>query len=281
MGSLLGLPASWRATSGSPGGIPDVITTQFELGKRSGFTPVVILGFADDSPRGPVLTIDWSDPAQRDAFRRMAVAIADKYHPRFLGIGNEVNRIWMVNPQAFDLFVAAYAEIYDAVKAVSPRTQVFTVFQLELMKGGGFLVDGARSRPPQWDLVERFAGKLDLVAFTTYPFLDYKAPADIPDDYFREAAARVRRPIALTEVGWPSRPIAGAEASGYGGTPEEQAEFVRRLFTLLAGVRPSFVLWSFPHDIGPGPSVAFASVSLRENDGTAKPALEVWRQLTR
>ena len=99
----------------------------------------------------------------------------------------------------------------------------------------------------------------------------------MPADYYASVAARVKAPIAFTEIGWPSAPIAAAPASGFGGTPEEQASFVKRFFDLTATLKPAFSLWSFPND--PRPTAAtFASVGLRQRDGTPKPALAAWRE---
>ncbi|HEV8534808.1 MAG TPA: hypothetical protein VGR87_03690 [Candidatus Limnocylindria bacterium] len=122
------------------------------------------------------------------------------------------------------------------------------------------------------------AGKLDLIGYTTYPFLGYAGPGDLADDYYADAARRSPAPVAFTEIGWPSADLGGAAAgSPYGGTPEEQAAFVSRFFELTRAVRPALALWSFPNDVGAGGPPTFSSLSLRRNDGTAKPALAAWQ----
>ena len=46
------------------------------------------------------------------------------------------------------------------------------------------------SAPAYRERADAVAGKLDLVAFTTYPFFDYRTPAEVPDDYYSEARER-------------------------------------------------------------------------------------------
>jgi hypothetical protein len=196
-------------------------------------------------------------------------------------LGNEVNTVWEDHPQAVDAFAAAFPALRDAIREASPSTLVGTVFQYEMLRGAGYLTGEAGSRSPQWELLDRFAGSVDVVAFTTYPYFDHETPGAIPADYYAEAAARAGAPIGFTEVGWPSRPLSVAPESGYGGSPEEQAAFVQRFGELIEGVDVAFALWSFPHDVGSAGGPTFESVSLRENDGTPKPALAAWQELLR
>ncbi len=77
-------------------------------------------------------------------------------------------------------------------------------------------------------------------------------------------------------MGWPSRPLSTAPASGYGGSLAEQSAFAARFLELTADLDVEFALWSFAYDLGAATSAAFESVALRENDGTPKPDLEIW-----
>ena len=236
-----------------------------------------ITGFHRDAGKGLTLTVDFTDPAQVGAFTDDLVAYAAERTPRFLGAGNEVNRGWEHDPAAFDAWVAALPGIVDAVHAASPGTQVLVTFQYEFLRGGGAITGVARE--PQWELLDRVAPHVDLVAFTTYPFFDYATPAEIPRDYYAEAEEHAGGRIGLSEIGWPSAPIAPLEGSaleGLGGTPEEQAAFIARLRDLLAPLDLEFAMWSWAYDtdtVGP----PFDSIGLAANDGTPKPAWDAWR----
>jgi len=276
-GGFAGVYVNWADSAATEGKVPAAVASSFAAAREHGFTPLVALGVARDASGGVTSTVDWSS-AQRGRFIDAVTAVARAHRPAYLALGVESNRLWQSDPSAFDGFVAGYAEAYDAVKRVSPQTSVFTIFQLELMRGRALLMTAKESTPPQWDLIGRFAGKLDLTGFTTYPFFAHQTPADVPDDYYADAARRAPAPLALTEIGWPSAPLAGAPTSGFGGTPEEQAEFVCRLFVLTAASRPRLALWAFPNEYGSAGPASFVSVALRHNDGTAKLALAAWRE---
>lgn len=275
-GGAIGVYTNWSDGAASEGTAPAVIASTFAAAQRFGFGPVVVaLGVAQDAGgTGVRSTVDWSGP-QRDRFIAAATAVARDQKPRYLGLGVETNRLATSDPVAFDAFVKGYADAYDAIKKVSPATKVFTIFQLELMKGHATRMTG-RDDPPQWDLLQRFAGRLDLVAFTTYPFLQYLRPSDVPDDYYADAAQRASASVAFTEIGWPSsRPP--ATAAGYEASPDAQAAFVDRFFALTVRTKPVVALWSFPYELGVQTSL-FDSVALRTSDGTPKPALAAWQK---
>jgi hypothetical protein len=276
-GGTLGLYTAW-SDAGAEGAPPAAIAAAAAAAAKYRFGPLVIaLGVTEDAPGGVRSTVDWNGP-QRDRFIAAATAVAKEHKPELLALGVESNRLWMSDPAAFDGFVSGYAQAYDAIKKVSPATRVFTIFQLELMRGGAFLITGKESSPAQWELLAKFDRRLDVAGFTTYPFLAYRAPADIPVDYYADAARRAGVPVAFTEIGWPSADLGGAATgSAYGGTPEEQAAFASRFFALTKGLDVAAALWSFPNDLGAAGPRTFSSVGLRDNDGSAKPALAVWR----
>jgi hypothetical protein len=278
-GSLLGVYTNWSDSADKAGQIPAAVSTAFGLAPRYGFTPLIALGLSRDKPGGGVeSTVAWADSAERAEAAQAAVAVARQFEPRFLALGIEVNRLYESDPAGFEAYVSAYAEMYDSIKAASPSTLVFPIFQLETIKGDAYLMGGSDKRRPEWSLLDRFAGRMDLAAFTTYPFLGAASPADLPDDYYAEIASHTRAPIAFTEIGWPSAPLSSAPDSAYGGSPEEQAAFVRRFAELTRGLDVRAELWAFPDDLNADyPNAAMTSVSLRANDGSPKPALAIWQ----
>ena len=276
-GGAVGFYTNWTDSAADEGAPPRVIAAAAAAAKQYGFGPLVIaLGVARDAPGGVGSTVDWNGP-QRERFIAAATAIAREQRPEYLALGVESNRLWGSDRAAWDGFVRGYASARDAIKAASPSTRVFTIFQLELMKGHAVRWTG-RDDPPQWSLIDAFAGTLDVVGFTTYPFLEYARPADIPPGYFSDALDRVKVPVAFTEIGWPSaRPASTPFA--YDASPDAQAAFVDRFFALVpAGDRRvALALWSFPFDVGTQLGL-FDSVALRASDGTAKPALAAWQR---
>ncbi len=278
-GPLIGVYTNWTDSPATEGEVPAVIRTAFDIAGRQDLVPVVALGTASDSPTGVTPTIDWSDQAQVERFLAAVTAVASTYQPEYLAIGGEINRLWESDPAAFDQFMTGYRLAYDAAKVASPETRVFTIFQLEMLRGDAFLAGNSESREPAWRLIDQFAGALDLVGFTSYPFLDFETPSAIPAGYYAELPGQLGLPVLITEIGWPSAPLAAAPGSAYGGSPEEQAEFIETLPALL-GPGVEGLLWSFPYDIGAAISGPFESVALRESTGAPKPALAAWQALS-
>jgi hypothetical protein len=277
-GPLLGVYTNWTDAPETAGRIPQVIRDVFDLSERYNFIPIIALSIFRDYPDGSSkTTLDLNDPVLKAQFKQVAVAIAKTFQPPYLVLGIEINRLADQNPNSYEAFVSLYTETYQAIKESSPETQVFTIFQYERLRGGIYF-DGDKQEDSHWDLFEQFKDHLDLAAFTTYPFLLYDSPADLPADYYAEISQHTKQPVAFTEMGWPSRPLSIAPDSPFGGSQDEQNAFVRRFFELTQNMYLKLALWSFPHDVGPDFNPAFTSISLRKNNGQAKPLLAVWQE---
>jgi hypothetical protein len=212
-----------------------------------------------------------------DELRDVAVSLVSEFDLDYLAIGAEVNRLRDECCQdAFDDFVSLYHETYDAVKAASPDTKVFTIFQLDYMRGAARL--SGLSLEPSWYMLDLFAGKLDVVGLTIYPFLEYPTVAEVPVGYFDEIADHITGPILVTESGWLSEPLEIGGQVLVTGSEQEQVDFV---LTLIEGVEPldvEIMMYSFLYEYGEGIDL-FRHVALRENAGPAKEAYYYWRAL--
>ena len=262
-GQVVMWAGDWNELAGQ--GAPKVVA---DLSSTYSYSPLVEAQFFTQSTGALLRPLDAST---KTSYEDAAVAFASKYKPRFLGLGIEVNILYEKSPSDFDEFVSFYSEVYDAVKAVSPDTKVFTVFQLEKMKGlGGGLFGGVNNASAaELQLLQRFP-KSDLIAFTTYPDLIYKTPSEIPADYYSEISSRVSKPIAFTEVGWHT----AASPVGWESSEAEQAEFVTKFFELTKDLDKELVIWSFMYD--PAYEGPFGSMGLRRSDGTPRPAWDAW-----
>ncbi len=248
-----------------------------EVGVAAGLEVLPVTGFHRDLDGGLAVTVDFGAPAQRDAFVQTLLAFVAEYRPSYLGVGNEVNRVWEEDPSAYAAWVEALPELVAAVHQVSPGTRVFATFQYEFLRGLDRIT--GEQRTEDWSPLEAAAPYLDLVAFTSYPYFAFESPEDVPDDYYAAIAEHTDRPVGFTELGWPSAPILpllGSSLEGLGGSPSEQAEFIRRLGSLLAGIEPAFAMWVWAYDT-PAVGPTFESLGLSAVDGTAKPALEAWK----
>jgi hypothetical protein len=246
----------------------DSADTTAQLAVNHNMIPLVEVQFFDQSVGELIRPLDETN---KELYTQLAVDYAEKFKPEYLGLGIEVNVLFEESPGDFNNFVEFFSEVYDEIKAASPDTKVFTVFQLERMKGlrGGLFGGMNNLNNNDWGLIALFP-KADLIAFTTYPGLIYTNPEDIPSNYYAEILSHTDKPIAFTEIGWHS----SAYPFGWVSSEEEQAEFVSIFFNLTQTIDPDIMIWSFLYDqdvLEP-----FDSMGLYYSNGTAKQALEVW-----
>ncbi len=211
------------------------------------------------------------DAAVRENYKSLAVSFVNQYKPVYLALGVEVNILYEKSPSDFNAFVSFYNELYPALKAASPATRVFTILQLEHMKGldGGLFGGVNDPSRNEWALLERFE-HLDFAAFTTYPSLIYSDPSDLPFDYYTDISSHTNISVAFTETGW----HASASPKGWESSEDEQARFVQRFFELTRPLNPAMSVWSFLYDQNaPEP---FRSMGLLRADGNPRAALAVW-----
>src|SRR3989344_2602806 len=190
-----------------------------QLSSQYNYVPIIITEIKDDEVNSGLL---------RSRFRDTVAGFAGKYKPEYIGLGNEVNIGYKKSPQTFGQKMEFYSSVYDAIKAASPGTQVFTTFQLENMKG--YLFNGSTAEP-QWFLLDN-ASKFDIMAFTTYPSLIYEDPADMQNNYYSEIRMHTPKPIAFSEAAW-------------GGDDYMKARFIRIFFLFNQDNHPEFAVWPF------------------------------------
>lgn len=274
-----------------------------ELGKdKSG--PIVVTELASTYDYIPLIEVQFFtqstgkllrhlDETTKTEYKDNVILFVEKYKPKYIALGIEVNVLYTNSPSEFKDFTNLYNEIYDKIKASSPNTKVFTIFQLEKMKGlnGGLFGGENDEEKAQWFLLKEF--KTDIIAFTTYPGLIYKNPSEIPEDYYSSIETNIEAnlpenykqiPIAFTEIGWHS----DASITGWESSEEEQAEVIKRFFEMTKALNKDadkeketdsnieFFIWSFMYDqntIQP-----FDSMGLIDKEGNVKLAWKEWSE---
>jgi hypothetical protein len=246
-----------------------------ELTRGNGMFPLIHLSFI-----GPGLTLasppeleeaTLVDPDWRKAYKDAVLDVVRASKPFYLSVGNEVNRWYEKygaepgSPNGFQHFVTLYEEIYDAVKRLSPETEVFCTFAREIV---------AENREADLGVLSMFnPEKIDLFVFTSYPHAvqGINSPQDIPDDYYMKALDSVpNKPLGFSELGWPSLEAFGGE--------QGQADFILHAsgrLTTEQGVDLRLFGWAWLHDVD-----ANDHVGLIKRDGAEKAAYEVWEDLS-
>ncbi len=220
----------------------------------------------------------FAHPDIQHALFTYAEYVVKNYRPRYLAVATDINLYARIHPDDFEAFVEVYRRIYDAVKETSPETAVFVTFQYEDLNG---VLPTVEEHPPDWDLVARFGGRLDLFAISTFPSLAYQRVKAIPADYYTRAQRRTGLPLAIAEMGYSSGP--GRRGLNLGTEPLQE-EFLVRILLEAEALKMRFVVWlaawDLPYATDP-PLDTFRYVGLRREDGSPKPAWDVWERAVR
>lgn len=243
---------------------------------HNGGAPLIFTNLAQQYDYTPIIEVGHYIQESGELFRPFeeynqlyldsTIDFVSEYKPPYFGMGVETNIFAQKNPEAFEEFVPFYNKVYDAIKEVSPHTKVFTVFQLETMKGLDMWE--IKENSPHWNMIDRF--KHDIVAFTTYPGLFYRDVTDIPNDHYSEILSHVSKPVAFTEIGWHS----ASSPVGWESSESEQAEFIYAFYDLTKHMEVEIAVWSFMYD--PDIIEPFNSMGLIDEDDHARLAWDVW-----
>lgn len=230
----------------------------------------------------------FGDPNIRLAYNNFALWILRQFRPRYLGLASEINTYMDAHPEDASNFLSLYREIYQSIKTEAPSTQVFVTFQWEDLNN--LIPSGNEGRQPyqtNWDEVQAFEPNLDLWVISSYPFAVFKSGADVPADYYTPLLTRTSKPLAVAEGGYTSRSV-----GPFTGTDADQLAYLNALHRQIG---PRLVFWTYlllnDFDLDSysrfmqanGQSARdvdtlgmFASVGLRNFDGSPKPAMALW-----
>ncbi len=244
--------------------------------------PIINMSFIDKNPTTGLLILkvpkgknytSLSDPAFRAAYKQGAIDAVQVSKSLYFSVGNEINRWYEQyganngDPNGFEHFVSLYEEIYDAIKELSPETKVFCIFAREIVD---------ENREADLSVLEMFnPDKLDIVAFTSYPFApqNINKVSDIPDDYYSRALNYLGvsdKLFGITELTWSTMDFFGGESA--------QAEFLTDAagrLTAGQGMNLHLLGWWTLYDPEGDPH----GTGLITRNGREKPAYEVWKNL--
>ncbi len=231
----------------------------------------------------------FANPDVRAAFTNYTLWILREFHPRYLGLASEINTYLDAHPDDAGNYISLYHSVYALVKAEAPETQVFVTFQWEDLNNlWEAAAEGRTAYDTNWDQVEAFEPNLDVWAISSYPFAAFSSGGDIPADYYTPLLSRTSKPLAVAEGGFASR-----ANPPFPGDQQSQVDYLNAIHEQLGGQRLVFWVYLLLNDLNMDSYAKllrqqglgerdieslgmFASVGLREFDGTPKQALQVW-----
>ena len=232
---------------------------------------------------------NFTNPDVRAAFTNYTLWILREFQPRYLGLASEINTYLDAHPEDAANYISLYHSVYALVKAEAPETQIFVSFQWEDLNNlWEIAAEGRTAYDTNWDQMEAFEPNLDVWVISSYPFAAFTSGSAIPSDYYTPLLSRTKKPLAVAEGGFPSRPNAQ-----FPGDEQSQVDYLNALHDQLGGERLAFWVYLLLNDFnmdsyaemmrqqGQGESAIeslgmFSTVGLREYDGTPKPAMQVW-----
>ncbi len=243
-----------------------------KLIRGNGMFPIIHLSFIESGvtlamPPG-MENATLSDLAWRAAYKQAALDVVKAVKPRYISLGNEVNR-WYEKygedgANGFKNYVSLYEEIYDDIKKLSPETMIFCVFAREIVQ---------ENREANLEVLRLFnRDKMDLLVFTSYPYaLGKTSPSMIPDNYYLRAASYMpEKPFGFSEIAWPSTDAFGGE--------QAQVDFIMQATGRLTrdkGVNLYLFGWPWLHDLNENDAIG-----LIKTDGTEKLGYRIWKNVS-
>jgi len=218
---------------------------------------------------------NWTNDEAKSLYLKMLMNAADSLKPAYMFVGNEISFYWQQDSTDYLNWINFYHQAYDSIKSHSPDSKVGTVFNFEHLSGVGVLTG---FNTPFWGAFNAIdTSKIDILGLTAYPFFSYKTADEIPTDYLDSIFERLGdKPVVLTETGWPADSFIGSWTS----TPQQQVDYVHKLFEIIDGRNVEVVNWLFLNYVMDRSDNVeykiFRSVALRDSLGKDRPALPVF-----
>jgi hypothetical protein len=215
---------------------------------------------------------DFSNEKVKQEYLDTVKLVAENYKPDYLILNVEVNLYKQHNPQDYENYKILYGEAYDLVKQVSPNTK--TAVSLSYQDFNGKDCFDSEDTSTFSSFVKDFP-KQDIFAVSTYP-LCYGNPKNIPNDLFTRLNTLSKKPLFISETGYPSKSFFGINSN-----EKTQAEFVKKIKSLEGTEIVNYVSLIDPSEevcdliVKAFPNLAwYCSLSLIDEEGDEKQGFE-------
>jgi hypothetical protein len=223
-----------------------------------------------------------AEPAVQQLSRDYALAVARRLTPEYLGLAAETNLIRAAAPAALYQAVKQVAnDTHAALTAAGATTRRFVSVQVETAWGRLGSTSGPYVGVEQDYADFPFAQTL---ALSSYPYLGYAQPEDLPADYYSRLRGGRSTPLFVAEGGWTSANVGNLNSS-----PAMQTRYINRHSSLLDSV--DALAWfqlqfadvditSVPPPVPPNLAL-FTAIGLADTQFVPKEALAAWDLLFR
>jgi hypothetical protein len=272
---------------------PDVILQRDKVGlvdyyRSKGMQLMYMADLTDGLDRGQeapqlrALGRSLAEPAVQQAVRSFLLAVSRVLRPEYLGLAPETNLIRVSAPSIYASVKQTANDAAADLRGAGTTATLFVSVQVETTWGkfnnGPFVgIDTDRADFPF----------MQMIGLSSYPYLAYAQPEDIPDDYYSRLQSNTSPlPMMVVEGGWPSASV-GTMPGQVMSSPALQARYVTRHAALLDSVAARGWTQLEFTDIDPAafpqpapPSlVLFVTLGYVDTQFASKPALAQWDAL--
>ena len=224
-----------------------------------------------------------TDPAVQHLYRNYARALIEMLHPDYLGLAAETNLIRQIAPRpVYNAVVRMTNDAASDVRRSRSASALPLYISIQVETAWGKL--GQQGGYVGIDQDLRDFPFINLLGLSSYPYLGgFKAPDQIPLDYYTRIRGSRVLPLMVVEGGWPSTSARGVFSS----SQEMQSRYIARQSQLLAEAKAigvfqlSFTdldLGSFPRPV-PAILPLFATLGLVDANLKPKSALATWDRI--
>lgn len=195
--------------------------------------------------------------AIEQAYLRYVAWMIDEFSPRWLNVAVEVNLFFEKCPAAVGGLVDVANAAYDAAKAKSADLVVFPSFQIDHLYG--YSSDSCPNPSSHSDCFDKAYAQIaplkrDRFAMSTYPYVPFQTPDDLPIDWFTRGAARGGERPLVAETGWNSssivvQPRGAACAKVLAGSEPDEATYLGRVLDAAQTGGVELVNWWSDRDL--------------------------------
>lgn len=217
-----------------------------------------------------------------DAFINHAERMIAIYSPDYFAYAIEANILYNNRPDLWPAFLSLAEQVYAAIKQSHPELPVFITLQAEWFN---------RDREAQSAAIRQLLPFTDMIAVSSYPFIDDAGVDQLPIDYFSALADLApEKPFAIAETSWPAEDVTEPYPVLLPGSPSAQQDYVERLFADAETLDAEFINWFFTRDfdkqwedvLSTHPAATtlrlWRDTGLYDGDGNPRPALGTWRE---
>jgi hypothetical protein len=165
------------------------------------------------------------------------------FRPDYFAYGIEVNMLAEASAGRFRQFRVLAKQVYETLKRENSNLPIFFTFQIDVYH---------RHRARQRPVITELLPYSDLVAVSTYPYMEGYSPQDLPEGWFADVAElSPDKPFAIAETGFIAEESYRNWQNGkiVEGSEAIQAAYVRQVLRCADRQQARFVVWFFPQDV--------------------------------